>query len=71
MIIPMQERGSKETEGGGGGEGEGSSKGSVTRDCLEGRDKKDSFEGRDSDNEQGAKLVQPKTPVLRKVVKED
>ena len=65
MIIPMQERVSKETEGG------GSSEGSVARDCFEGRDKKDSFEGRDSDNEQGAKLVQPKTPVLRKVVKED
>lgn len=39
----------------------------MTRDCFEGRDKKDSFEGRDSDSEQGAKLVQPKTPVLRKV----
>ena len=41
-----------------GAEGEGPPEGSVSKDCSE---------GKDDDNEQGLKPVQPKTPVLRKV----
>ena len=44
------------------GSRETESEGSVAKDCLE---------GRDNDNGEGAKSVQPKTPVLRKVVEED
>ena len=52
-MMVKQERGNRaEAEGG------GSLEGSVTKDCSE---------GRDDDNEQAAKSVQPKTPVLRKV----
>ena len=51
-MMVKQERGNREAEGG------GSLEGSVAKDCSE---------GRDDDNEQGAKSVQPKTPVLRKV----
>ena len=56
LIMLKQERGNRETEGG------GSLEGPVTKDCSE---------GRDNDNEQGAKSVQPKTPVLRKVSNEN
>ena len=57
----MQERGSTETKG--------SSEGSVAKDCFEEKDCLE--EGKDDENEHGAKSVQPKTPVLRKVLKED
>ena len=48
----LQERGNR------GAEGEGPPEGSVSKDCSE---------GKDDDNEQEVKPVQPKTPVLRKV----
>ena len=51
-MMVKQERENREGEGG------GSLEGSVTKDCSE---------GREDDNEQAAKSVQPKTPVLRKV----
>ena len=48
----LQERGNR------GAEGEGPPEALVSKDCSE---------GKDDDNEQEVKPVQPKTPLLRKV----